>query len=384
MKKINNINIPLYDITVSRKTQKEVLSTLKSGWLSNGTRTSKFEKLMCRLWGVKYASAVSSASSGLILALKANGIKRGDRVITSPLTFVATAEAIQAVGAIPVFVDVLPDSFTIDYTLIRKKITSNTKAIIPIDIAGHPADYFALNKIRKQYNLKLISDSAHAIASKYKGKSIAHWCDSSIVSLHVTKNIFCGEGGMVFTQKKNIYDKIRLLSNHGIERNNTKKWEYDITDSGMKGNISEVHSAIGIGQLSQFKADQKKRIKIVKRYFDNLSQYSEFISLPTTDKLSIHGWHLFIVKLNTDKLSINRDRFIKLMAKNKIECGIHYKPIFELSHYKKSLKLSKKSFPVADKVWKQIVTLPLYPNLKLYQVDQICHVIGQIFSKYCK
>jgi dTDP-4-amino-4,6-dideoxygalactose transaminase len=385
MKK-NKINIQLYDITVSSKAQKEVLATLQSGWLSNGIKTSEFEKLMCRVLDVKYATAVSSASNGLILALKANGIKRGDRVITSPFTFVATIEAIQAIGAIPVFTDIMPDCFTIDPSQIQKRITTKTKAIIPIDIAGHPADYSALKKICNENNLKLISDSAHAVSSKYKGKSIAHWCDSSVISLHVTKNLFCGEGGIVFTQKKKINDKIKLLSNHGIERknNNSNKWEYNINDHGMKGNISEVHSAIGIGQISQFKTNQEKRKKIVKRYISNLTRYSKFINLPVTSNNSVHGWHLFIIKLKTEKLKIDRYKFINLMAESNIECGVHYKPIFELSHYKKSLKLSNSSFPIANNIWRQIVTLPLYPKLKLYQVDQICHVIGKILTKYSK
>jgi len=386
MKKNNKNYIPLYDISVSQKSKAEVLSVLKSGWLSKGEKTSKFEKMMCRMWDTKYAVAVSSASDGLILALKANGIKKGDRVLTSPFTFVSTVEAIRGVGAIPVFVDILPDSFTIDPIKVQKKITSKTKAIIPIDISGYPSEYYKLKKICKDNGLKLISDSAHAVASLYKGKSIAHWCSTSVVSLHATKNLFCGEGGIIFTDNRKIYDKIRLLSNHGIVRDhqNRNRWEYDIIDSGMKGNISELNAAVGIGQLSQFKSDQNKRIKIIERYKKNLSGYIDYIKLPTIDKNSIHGWHIFIIRLNLDKLSIDRDRFIKLMANYNIECGVHYKPIFEFSYYKNILKLSRKSFPVTDKVWRQIVTLPLYPNLKLNQVDRICHVMEQIFIKYSK
>lgn len=387
MKKNSKNHIPLYDISISKKSKDEVLSTLQSGWLSAGEKTSKFEKLMSRLWNVKYSVAVNSASTGLVLALKANDIKKGDRVLTSPFTFVSTIEAIQAVGAIPVFVDILPENFTIDPSKIQNKITSTTKAIIPIDIAGHPSEYSKLKKICIDNSLKLISDSAHSIASRYKGKSIVHWCDTSVASLHATKNLFCGEGGIIFSKNKKTYDKIRLLSNHGIVRKyheDKNRWEYDIFGSGIKGNISEVNAAIGIGQLSQFQPDQKKRINIMERYKKNLSKFKNHIILPSIDKNSVHGWHLFIIRLNTHNLLINRDKFIKLMAENNIECGVHYKPVFELSYYKRTLNLSNKSFPVTDKIWRQIITLPLYPKLKFNQVDRICHVIERILIKYSK
>ena len=379
--------IPLYDISISSQAITNATKVLQSGWLSPGKMTSQFEKKILEITNAPYGVAVSSATDGLQLVLLALGVGHGDEVITTPFTFVATIEAIIAVGATPVFADIKQDSLNLDPEDIFRKLRINTKAIITVDIAGYPCNYDAINKICEEYKLPLISDSAHAIGTTYNQKSISHYVDASVISFHATKNLICGEGGIVLTQHKMIADTVKILSRHGMtstasERKEKNSWGYDISAIGIKANMSELHAAVGLGQVTVYKKEQSKRIKIAERYMKNLSTLSEFITLPKTDDNSEHGWHLFIIKLNLTKLSIDRDKFIHEMSKQQIECGVHFKPIYEFSYYENSFELDPEEYPQTNQVWKRVVTLPLYPTLTLSQVDVICSNIKAIMKKY--
>ena len=386
---MDNKKIPLYDISISNQSISNVNKVLESGWLSPGKMTTAFEKKILDITNAEYATAVSSATDGLQMVLMALGVGYGNEVITSPYTFVATIEAILAVGATPVFADIEQNSLNLDPDDVFRKVRVNTKAIITVDIAGNPCNYDALNKICEEYKLPLISDSAHAIGSLYRGKSIVHHVDASIISFHATKNLTCGEGGIVLSQHKMITDAVRILSRHGMtstakERKENNSWEYDIASAGLKANMSEVHAAIGAGQATLFVKDQAKRFKIVERYMKKLEPLSKYITLPTTEPNSQHGWHLFIIKLNLLTINIDRDQFIKEMAKENIECGVHYKPIFEFSYYENALEINPEEYPQTAKAWKRVVTLPLYANLSLTDVDIICKKIKLIIEKYKK
>ena len=377
--------ILLYNIQLSKQAITNATKVLESGWLSPGKMTSEFEDKILSLTDAPYGVAVSSATDGLQLVLIALGVGYGDEVITTPFTFVATIEAIIAVGATPVFADI-DENLNIDPEDVNRKIGSNTKAIIAVDIAGYPSDYDALNEICTEHKLPIIADSAHAIGSKYKEKSIVHHVDASVISLHATKNLICGEGGIVLTQHKMIADAIRILSRHGMtsqasERKENNSWEYDIATTGIKGNMSELHAAVGLGQMTVFEKEQEKRNEIVKQYIENLSTVSEYISLPKDPQNSTHGWHLFIIKLNLDTLTIERDAFIKEMAKLGVECGVHYKPIFEFTYYQASFEMNPEEYPQTLQAWNRVVTLPLYPTLTLKDVDYICNQIITIIKK---
>ncbi len=378
--------IPLYDIAISKQAMINVSKVLQSGWLSPGKMTSQFEKKIIELTDSPYGTAVSSATDGLQLVLIALGIGYGDEVITTPYTFVATIEAIIAVGATPVFADIEQHSLNIDHEDIFRKIRINTKAILTVDIAGYSCNYDAINKICEEYKLPLISDSAHAIGTLYNDKAIVHHVDASVISFHATKNLICGEGGIVLTQHQMIADAVRILSRHGMtltasERKEKNSWEYDIASPGLKANMSELHAAVGLGQTTVFEKGQVKRKKIAERYIKNLSAISDYISLPKTDDSSTHGWHLFIIKLNLSKLTIDRDKFIKEMDKQQVECGVHYKPIFEFTYYQAAFEINPEEYPQTVQAWKRVVTLPLYPSLTLKEVDFICNQIKTVLKK---
>ena len=383
---MKNKKIPLYDKTISGQAIKNATDVLKSGWLSPGKMTQQFESEILKRTDSPYGVAVSSATDGLHLVLIALGIGFGDEVITTPYTFVATIEAILAVGAVPVFADIDQKSLNIDPEDVFRKIRVNTKAIIAVDIAGLPCNYDALNKICEEYKLPLISDSAHAIGSLYKGKAIAHHVDASVISFHATKNLICGEGGILLTKHQMISDAVKVLSRHGMtksaaERKEINSWEYDIAFPGLKANMSELHAAVGLGQLTVFEKEQSKRELLVNQYCKNLSDVSEYLTLPSVDDDSTHGWHLFIIKLRLQSLKIDRDTFIHEMQNHNIECGVHYKPIFEFSYYQKALDIDPQEFPQTIQVWERVVTLPLYQSLTLEDVDHVCNQIKDILVK---
>ncbi|NOY89395.1 MAG: DegT/DnrJ/EryC1/StrS family aminotransferase [FCB group bacterium] len=388
MRKVSK-KIPLYRLKVSPQAIKEVNSSLKSGWLSPGPKVASFEKAICKLMHSRYGALVSSATDGIELALTALGAMPLKEVITTPFTFVATVHAIMATGATPVFADIDAHTLNIDPEEVERKITERTVAIIPVDIGGYPADYDALNKICDDKKLLLIADAAHSIATLYRGKPVTHYSNVAVISFHATKNLFCGEGGVVLADNKSFIEAIKIMSQHGItssayQRKTAHKWKYDATHPGFKTNMSELHAAIGLGQLAVFKKEQEKRSKLGKRYLKNLAGLSKYLELPIVDKPSKHGWHLFIIKLHLSALKIKRNRFIELMADYGIECGVHFQPIFDLSYYHRNLQLNPQHFPNTVYAGKRVVTLPLYPLLSYADVDYISECISKIVKKYAR
>ena len=379
-----NRKIPLYDLQISSKAINNAARTLKSGWLSPGKNVAEFEKAIAEMMNCRYAAAVSSATIGMELTLFALGAEPGLEIITSPFTMPATVEAILAAGCTPVFADIDPDTLTIDPQEVFRKISDHTMVIIPVDIAGHPAEYSTLDRICEEYKISMVSDSAHAIGSKYKNKPISKFTDASVISFHATKNLVCGEGGIVLSKHKKLIEVIKLLSRHGygkeayVRSKGKMPWNYDVISFGFKGNMSELHAAVGLGQLSLFDKEQKKRTQIARRCIDNLKDIQDIIELPDTNKDITHGWHLFIIRLHLSRLKISRDKFLQLLAQKGIEGGVHYKPIFELSYYKNVLGLKAQHFPNTAYAGKRVVSLPLYPSLKLTDVDYICDIIKNI------
>jgi len=379
--------IPLYDIKLSAGAIKEVTAMVKSGWLNTGPRVAAFEKAICRLTKTRYGAAVGSATVGLQMVLTAINAQPGAEVVTTPNTFVSTVEAIMATGAKPVFADIDPVTLNIDPDEVARKISTRTVAVMPVDLGGYPADYDALNEICQAKRTPLIADAAHSIATKYRSRSVSHHADAAVISFQTTKNLACGEGGIILTPHKELIDVVRVMARHGLtssahQRKKSRKWEYDAILPGMKGNMSELHAAIGLGQLEVFENDQAKRETLAERYLENFSGLGEYLELPQSDRSHRHGWHLFIIRLHLSRLKIDRNKLIELMARRGVECSVHYKPIFELSYYRDALGLTGQHFPNATYAGQRVVTLPLYAGLKLSDVDYICKCISEIVKKY--
>jgi perosamine synthetase len=353
--------IPLFDLKVSSQARKEVNKVLASGWLTTGVKAAALEKAFAGKLKVKYAAAVSSATVGLQAVLEALNVA-GREVITTPFTFVATIEAIMRSGAQPVFADVDPTTLCLDPDEVARKMTSKTACVIPVDLAGHPADY------------------------TYRGNSIAQLTDAAIYSCHATKNVTCGEGGMVVTKHRVLCDQVRLLSRHAMtnnafQRRQSGKWEYDVVDLGLKGNLSDINAAVGLGQLAVFKQNQTKRQRIAARYAKNLGDLDGYFELPAVQDGCVHAWHLFIIRLHLSRLKISRAQFIKLLADAGVECGVHYKPLFELSYYD-AIGWTAQHLPNCAYAGRRVVSLPLYPELKPGDVDYICAAIRRILDRH--
>lgn len=388
-KRVSNraMRVPLFDLKISTAAKKEVSDTLKSGWLTTGPKVKRFEEAVSAYLGIKHAVAVSSGTAGLQILLAAVGAVRGKEVLTSPFTFVATIEAILLCGGRPVLVDIDPGTLNIKASELAGKISKKTVAVLPVDIAGCPADYSELRKICNQAELPLISDSAHAITARYRGRSIPQFTDGAVYSFYSTKNLTCGEGGMVVSRHRQLIEVVRTLSRHGLssgayDRKAGSGAGYDVSHLGFKANMSDLHAAVGLGQLGSLDADQKKRRTRAERYVNNLSHLADFVELPMEEKGTTHGWHLFIIKLNLSALKIDRDRVIALMANRGIECGVHYRPLFELSYYRKLFDFSPGHFPNCESAGRRVISLPLFPELKLSDIDYVCASLESIVKKH--
>ncbi len=379
--------IPLFDLKLSAAARREANRTLESGWLTAGKKVRAFEKAVAELTGVEHTVGLASGTQALHLALAGFGGLLGREVITTPYTFVATVEAILQAGGQPVFADIDPATFNIDPDEVLRKHTKHTAAVVPVDVAGHPAEYQRLNEICEAKGLLLVSDAAHAIGAMYKRKSVAQWCDAAVYSFYSTKNLTCGEGGMLVTPHEVLAERVRLISRHGLdsstyERRRGNQWEYDVVEFGYKANMSELHAAIGLGEMKRFGANQQARAQRVGRYMRNLKGLSEFVDLPGVRKGCGHGWHLFMIKLRLEALTIDRDRFIREMGRRGVECGVHYKPMFELSWYREAFGIAGRFFPNAAYAWQRAVTLPLFPTLRLSDVDYVCGVVEDVCREF--
>jgi dTDP-4-amino-4,6-dideoxygalactose transaminase len=377
--------IPFHDVKLSPAAVREVNRVLKSGWLTTGSVTTRFENEIARLLGVGNAVAVNSATSGILLALRAVGAGPDTEVITTPFSFAAGVESIINLGARPVFVDIEPDSLNIDPQLIEKRITKKTRAILTVDLAGFPCDYPAICRIAARYKIPVISDSAHAVAATVHGKSIPQYADLTVLSFHATKNLTCGEGGMVVSRDAELIQKIRLWTKHGMtksayERKKSGTWSYDVTDRGFKANMSDVLAAIGLGELGTFQKNQKTRERLALRYIANFAHVDDLLRTPFLKAGFHHAWHLFIVRLNLKALTINRQQVIAELSKGGIGCSVHYRPIHTLAFAKKA-GLSRQKFDHTECAGESVISLPLNPLLKPADIDRISESLIRILKR---
>lgn len=367
----------------------EVVETLKSGWVAKGPRTIEFEKRFAEYTGAKYAVAMNSATAALHVALIAGGVKPGDEVITTPITFAATANTIIHVGATPVFVDVDPETFCIDVNKIEEKITDKTTAIVPVHYTGHACDMDKIRAIAEKYNLFVSEDAAHAIDTFYKGDLIGKKGDCASFSFYATKNICTGEGGMLTTNSEDIAEKARVMSTHGMSKaawNRYGKggaWRYDIEYPGHKYNMFDIQAALAKTQMNKLSAMQDRRKEIVKKYEEGFSRL-DGIKLPPEADYTTHSWHLYVVRLELDKLTIDRDKFIELMGEANIGTSVHFIPVHLMSYYRENFGYKEGDFPVAESYFNTILSLPLYPKMTDEDVQDVINAVTNIISNYHK
>jgi dTDP-4-amino-4,6-dideoxygalactose transaminase len=370
----------------------EVLNTLRSKWIGTGPKTLKFEKLFSEYIDPSnqtYAVALSSCTAALHLSLKSLGIKEGDEVITTPFSFVATSNAIIHVGAKPVFVDIEKDTFNINVDDIEEKITDKTKVILPVHFTGRPCEMDNILDIANTYNLKIVEDAAHAIETKYKNKKIGTIGDITCFSFYATKNLTTAEGGMITTQNKNLADKIKTLSLHGLSadawsRYSDKGYEHYLAiDHGFKYNMTDLNASLGIHQLSRINENLKKRERIWNLYDDAFKDLP-LILVKEEKPENLHSRHLYKLILELEELKINRDQVLDALHAENIGCGVHYIPIHLHPFYSDNYHYKRGDFPNAEFIGDRTVSIPLSPALTDKDVHDVINAVTKILTYYRK
>ena len=371
---------------IEEKEINEVIDALKSNWLSKGPKTMEFEKRFAEYVGAKHAIAMNSCTAALHIALVANNIGEGDEVITTPLTFAASANTIVHTGAKPVFADIDEKTMCIDPNKIEEKITERTKAIVPVHYGGQSCDLDRINEIAKKHNLLVLEDAAHAIYTTHKGKLIGSIGDTTSFSFYATKNICTGEGGMLTTNSDEIAEKARVMSLHGMSKNAWNRfakggsWYYEILYPGYKYNMTDMQAALGLCQLEKIEKMQKIREKYAKMYNDAFGKLDEIIT-PNEVEGNRHAWHLYVIRVKEDMLKINRDEFIEALTEENIGTSVHYIPVHLHPYYMETFGYKMGDFPVAEKVFEGMISLPLYPSMKEQDVEDVINAVTRIVQE---
>lgn len=372
---------------LGKEEEKEIIDTLRSGWITKGPKTKRFEDLFAKYCKVKYAIGVNSCTAGLHLALISLNIKKGDEVITTPITFPATTSTIIHSGAKPVFVDVEPDTLNIDANKIEEAITKKTKAIMPVHFAGQSCDMDKIMKIAKKYNLVVIEDAAHATETIWKCKKIGSIGNLTSFSFYATKNITTGEGGMLTTNNKSLAEKARILSLHGISKDAWKRYgkkgykHWELFYPGYKYNMFDIQAALGIPQLKKIEKFWKRRKKIVEMYNASFKDIEEISIIgKETKKDCKNAYHLYLIIVKTEKLKINRDMLMNSIQKEGIGLGVHFRSL-HLQKYFKQQGYHKGMFPNAEYASDRLISLPLYPRMTDEDVKKVINAIKKVINE---
>ncbi len=385
MKKTKYLPFSLPDIGDEEIT--EVIDSLRSGWVTTGPKTKRFEQDFSAFIGDGVESiAVNSATSGLHLALESVGVSSGDEVITTPYTFTATAEVVRYLDADPVFVDIDPVTFNLDVTQIEKKITSRTKAIVPVHFAGLACDMSEIIKIARRHGLYVIEDAAHALPTVYQGNLIgALNTDVTVYSFYATKTITTGEGGMIVTRNTEIAERCKVMRLHGISRDafdrysSTKPaWHYEVVAPGFKYNMTDIAASMGIHQLKKAVKFQQRRQELAK-YYDKEFDGLPIILPPHPSEGDSHAWHLYVIRL-TSEAPVARDEFIRIMAEKGIGCSVHFIPLHLHPYWRDAYNLKPDDFPNALSSYKCAVSLPLYTKMSDADAERVVHAVEEVLS----
>lgn len=367
---------------------KAVVDTLKSPLITCGPKVDELEKELCEYTGARYAVAVSNGTAALHCACIAAGIGSGDEVITTPMTFAASANCVLYCGAKPVFADINPETYNIDPNSIRERITSRTKAIIAVDFTGQVVEADEIRKICDEYGLLFIEDAAHSIGSSYNGTKVGNIADITTFSFHPVKTITGGEGGAVLTNDENLYNKISLAHTHGITHDEAMMkdlphegmWYYEQISLGYNYRMTDFQAALLISQLAKLERFKKRRKEIVD-YYDSELKNVDGIIIQKEIEQSDTCRHLYIIRLDENVLSCTRREFFDEMGSRGVQPQVHYVPVYWFPYYQK-LGYKKGLCPNAERIYKGIMSIPLYPLLTEEEMKYVIDVIKSIVEKY--
>ncbi len=366
-----------------------VLDVLKSDYLTCGPKINELEEKLCKLTGSKYAVVCSNGTAALHMAAMAAGLGEGDELITTPITFAASANCALYAGATPVFADINEETYNIDPASVEAHITEKTKAVVAVDYTGQAVELDRLTKLCKDNNLVLIEDGAHSVGTLYNGKGVGSIADMTTFSFHPVKTITGGEGGAVLTNSEEYYKKLLLARSHGItrdasllENDSHGPWYYEQVDLGYNYRMTDIQAGLIISQLDKLAMFKARRKEIVAKYDEAFRKLDSIVvqkEIPESDTAR----HLYILRINPDKLAINRRQFFDALGAENVVCNVHYIPVYYFPHYER-LGYKKGLCPKAEKLYDEIISLPLYYGMSDEDVESVIVAVTKIAQYYRK
>ena len=379
--------IPYNRPTIDEDDITAVVEALRSGWITTGPQTARFEEEFAAYTGARHALALSSATAALHLALVAGNIGPGDEVITTPLTFAACTNVIVQQGAVPVLADVSPDDLNVDPEQVERRLTTRTRAVMAVHYGGQPCRLDELLDIARRHRLLLIEDAAHAAGAAYKGRMIGSIGDVTAFSFYATKNLATGEGGMLTTNNPDLDDRARIMTLHGMDRNAWKRydtagsWYYEVVAPGYKYNMSDLLAALGRTQLRKLDAMNARRTELAARLSSHL-RGCDAIELPVARPEVRHVWHLYPIRLRLSALRIDRAGFIEELARRRIAASVHFIPIHYHPYYREGFGFRPGDYPVAEDAYERLVSLPLYPRMSEDDMDRVADAVLDVVRQF--
>jgi len=379
--------LPFHRAMIGPEEVRAVTEVLESGWLTTGPRAKQFEAAFASCVGAQHALAVASCTAALHLALAAIDLRENDEVLLPTMTFASTGEVVLYFGAKPVLVDCAPGSFHMDANQIERRITPKTRAILPVHYSGYASELDSVVEIARRHNLKVIEDAAHSFPSSYKGTPIGAIGDITCFSFYATKTITTGEGGMITTQDRELADRMRILSLHGISRDAWKRytaegtWRYDIQELGYKYNLTDLQAAIGLVQLEKHERMRQLRAGLADRYTRELDSFEGFTT-PVVPNHVEHAWHLYVIQVDENILSIGRDRVIEELKQRGIGTSVHFIPLHMHSLYQQRLGYREGMFPNAEARFAGSISLPLFPGMTSAEQTRVIVALNDIARQF--
>ena len=379
--------LPFCEPLIGNEEIEAVVRCLRSGWLTTGHQVQAFERDFAEFIGCEHALAVNSCTAALHLALEAVGVGPGDEVITSPMTFAATAAVILHLGARPVLVDCEASTLNIDPNGIEERISERTRAIVPVHFAGQPCDMDAIMRIARARGVPVVEDAAHALPARDHGRMIGTIGDITCFSFYATKNVTTGEGGMAVTGRDVYAERMRVMHLHGMSRDAWKRygkdgsWSYDILAPGFKYNLTDIAASIGIHQLRRCESFHARRRAIVRRYAEGLRDLPG-IALPEARDEAGHAWHLYVIRVRPERLDLDRDAFIRCLMARNIGVSVHFIPVHLHPFYRYRFGYKPEDFPNAFAASREIISLPLYPKMTDDDVEDVIAAVRGVAMEH--
>lgn len=378
--------LPFSPPSVGEEEIAAVSAVLRSGWITTGPQTREFERAFAAAVSAPAALALSSCTAALHTALVVLGVGPGDEVITTPMTFAGSVNVIEHVGATPVLVDVEPDTANISPAAVDRAVTSRTRAVIPVHYAGHPVDLDAIRGIAGAHRLAVVEDAAHALGASYHGRPIGSGTDPVAFSFYATKNLTTAEGGALVASEA-FLERARVVSLHGMSQEARQrydaggKWFYEVVFPGFKYNMTDLQAAIGLVQLRRLEAFQRRRRAIAAEYAASFAD-CDALEMPVVRPGSEHAWHLFVLRLRLEALTIGRDAFIDRLSERNIGTSVHFIPVHLHPFYREKYGLKPGDFPIAMAHYRRSISLPLHPGLSDADVTDVCEAVLDVVEAH--